>query len=146
MLVASMASTHTGKRYSALAEDCEPLTLLHMEAEYIGFMVSVESEMRLLRHIRGCTDCNAKLRPIYRGERDPIDELEELFAIDLQEKLLNSSSMLDVPLKVNYTDVDAYIEARIDWRLEKLHSILTSAEIELKNLSEKIKAEKQPSP
>jgi hypothetical protein len=134
MLVASMASTHTGRRYSALAEDCEPLTLLHMEAEYIGFMVS------------GCTDCNAKLRPIYRGERDPIDELEELFAIDLQEKLLNSSSMLDVPLKVNYTDMDAYIEARIDWRLEKLHNILTSAELELKNLSEKIKAEKQPSP
>lgn len=141
-----MASTQTGRRYSALAEDCEPLTLLHMEAEYIGFMISVESEMRLLRHIRSCGDCKAKLRPIYAGEREPTDELEELFAIDLQEKLLNSSSMLDVPLKADYSDANAYIEARIDWRLDKLHRILTNAELELKNLSEKIKTEKQFSP
>jgi hypothetical protein len=146
MLVASMASTQTGRRYSALAEDCEPLTLLHMEAEYIGFMISIESETRLLRHIRGCGDCKAKLRSIYAVEREPTDELEELFAIDLQEKLLNSSSMLDVPLKANYTDPNAYIDARIEWRLDKLQSILTTAELELKNLGERIKAGKQLSP
>jgi hypothetical protein len=141
-----MSSTHFGRRYSTLADECEPLTLLHMEAEYIGFMVSVESEMRLLNHIRGCYDCKTKLGLIYKGEMEPTDELEELFAIDLQEKLLNSSSMLDVPLKANYTNADTYIEARIDWRLHKLQSILANAELELKSLGEKIKAVKQPTP
>jgi hypothetical protein len=135
-----------GKKFSALAEDCEPLWLLHMEAEYIGFMVSVESESRLLRHVRGCGDCKKKLRLIHSGERTPGDELEELFSIDLNEKLLNSSSMLDCPLRGNYPDADAFIEARIDWRLEKLHNILQNAELELKNLSEKIRDGKQSSP
>lgn len=135
-----------GKKFSALAEDCEPLWLLHMEGDYIGFMVSVESEARLLRHVRGCRDCKAKLRLIHSGERSPIDELEELFSIDLPEKLLNSSSMLDCPLKANYPDADAYVEARIDWRLNKLQDIIANAELELKNLSEKIRDGKKISP
>ena len=141
-----MASQHMGKKFSALAEDCEPLWLLHMEAEYIGFMVSVESEARLLRHVRGCDDCKKKLRLIHSGERNPADELEELFSVDLPEKLLNSSSMLDCPLKANYPDADAYIEARVDWRLDKLQTILQNAELELKNLSEKIRDGNKPTP
>ena len=141
-----MASRHMGKKFSALADDCEPLWLLHMESEYIGFMVSLESEMRLLRHVYGCGECRGKLRLIYTGVREPSDELEELFAVDLQEKLLNSSSLPDVPLRTNYINADSYIEARIDWRLDKLQSILTNAELELKNLHEKIKAGKQSSP
>jgi hypothetical protein len=129
-----------GKKFSTLAEECEPLWLLHMESEYISFMVSLESEMRLLHHVRGCGECRAKIRLIYTGEREPNDELEELFAIDLQEKLQNSTSILDLPLRVNHNDADAYIEARIDWRLAKLKTIITNAELELKNLSDKIKA------
>ncbi len=138
-----MASQHMGKKFSALADDCEPLWLLHMEAEYIGFMVSVESEARLLRHVRGCSDCKAKLRLIHSGEKDPADEMEELFSVDLPEKLLTSSSMLDCPIRANYPDADAYIEARIGWRLDKLQNIIANAELELGNLSEKIKAGKK---
>ncbi len=132
-----------GKKFSVLAEDCEPLWLLHMESEYVSFMVSIESETRLLRHIRGCSSCRAKLRPIYIGERDPADELEELFAVDLPEKLLNSSALLDVPLRQNYEDSDAYVEARIKWRLDKLQDILRNAELELKNLGDKIRDSKK---
>ena len=40
-----MASESMGRRrFSALSEGCEPLWLLHMEADYIGFMVSIETE------------------------------------------------------------------------------------------------------
>ncbi len=138
-----MASQHMGKKFSALAEDCEPLWLLHMESEYVGFMVSVESETRLLKHIRDCPSCRAKLRSIFTGERDPADELEELFAVDLPEKLLNSSAILDVPLRENYDDPDAYVEARIKWRLEKLHDIMRNAELELKNIGDKIRDSKK---
>jgi hypothetical protein len=138
-----MASRHLGKKFTALAVDCEPLWLLHMEADYIGFLVSVETEMRLLGHIRECRGCRDKLALVFTGERDPADELEELFAVDLPEKLLNSSSMLDCPLKENFTDADEYIEARIKWRLDKLHDIISNAEIELKQLSEKIREKKE---
>jgi len=102
-------------------------------------MVSIESETRLLRHIRGCNDCKKKLRLIHARERTPTDELEELFSVDLPEKLLNSSSLLDCPLRANYLDAESYIESRIDWRLEKLRAILRDAEMELKNLNEKIR-------
>lgn len=141
-MVGLMASTHTGRRYTALAEDCEPLTFLHMEAEYIGFMVSLESEMRLLKHIRSCRVCKDKLAGIFTEARTPEDELDELFATNLNEKLGGNPSMTDCPAKMNYTDADTFIEARIDWRLNKLGKILSNAELELAQLSEKIKEEK----
>lgn len=134
-----MASRHMGKKFSALAEDCEPLWLLHVESEYVGFLVSVESEVRLLRHIRKCRACRDKLATIYMKERDPIDELETLFAVDLPDKLLNSSALLDCPLRDNYSNADDYIEARINWRLDKLKTIISNAEMELKQIGSKIK-------
>jgi hypothetical protein len=143
MFVEGMASRHMGKKFSALADDCEPLWLLHMEAEYIGFLVSVETETRLLEHIRTCSECRDKLAFIFNRERDPADELEELFAIDLPEKLLTSSTILDCPIRGHFKDADDYIEARIKWRLDKLREIISNAEIELKQLSEKIR-EKKP--
>jgi hypothetical protein len=134
-----MASRHMGKKFSALAEDCEPLWLLHVESEYVGFLVSVETEVRLLRHIRKCKACRDKLAPIYRKEREPTDELETLFAVDLPDKLLNSSALLDCPLRDNYANADDYIEARIKWRLTKLQTIISNAEMELKQIGSKIK-------
>ena len=134
-----MASRHMGKKFSALADDCEPLWLLHMEAEYIGFLVSVETEVRLLKHIHSCKACRDKIALVYSRERDPADELEELFAIDLPEKLLNSSAVLDCPRREKYPDADGYIEARISWRLDRLQTIISNAEIELKQLSTNIK-------
>jgi hypothetical protein len=110
-----------------------------VESDYIGFLVSVETEARLLKHIQKCRGCRDKLAPIYTKERDPVDELETLFAVDLPEKLLNSSAMLDCPLRDNYMNADDYIEARIKWRLEKLKNIVTNAEIELKQIGSKIK-------
>jgi len=145
MLVGFMASKHTGRRYTALSEDCEPLTFLHMEAEYIGFMVSIESEMRLLKHIRSCRGCKDKLTEIFTEARSPEDELDELFSTKLQEKLIGNPSMTDCPAKANYADADTFIEARIDWRLNKLGKILSDAELELAQVSEKIKEEKPTS-
>jgi len=138
-----MTSRRMGKKFSQLAEECEPLWLLHMETEYISFLVSIESEMRFLRHINSCEVCKNKLASIFSGQRDPFDELEELFAIELPEKLLHSSSMLDCPVKETYIEANKYIEARISWRLDKLQSILSNAELELKHLSGRIREESE---
>jgi len=142
-LVECMASRHTGRRFTALSEGCEPLWLLHMEAEYIGFMVSIESEMRLLEHIRSCRVCKDELAAIFIWSRSPEDELEELFAIDLQEKLAGNPSIADCPVKGNYIEADGYIEGRINWRLNKLGKIMSNIELELNHLSGRIREKRE---
>ncbi len=104
-----MASESMGRRrFSALAEGCEPLWLLHMEADYIGFMVSIETEIRLLEHIDSCRACMDKLAEVSNKVRDPADELEELFAVDLPEKLADKPGSEDCPIRDNFSDADAY--------------------------------------
>ena len=138
-----MASKKMGsKRFSALSEGCEPLWLIHMEAEYIGFMVGVESEIRFLEHIHGCGVCRDHHADIFTTKRDPSDELEETFAIDLPSKLGPENSNSKCPIKADYTDPNSFIEARIAWRLEKLHNLLADAELELGHLSGRINEEK----
>jgi len=137
-----MASESMGqKRFSALSEDCEPLWLLHMEAEYIGFMVSIETEMRLLRHLRSCRPCKNKLSDVFTAARDPVDELEELFASDLENRLVGKPATFYCPKRNDYTDADAFILARIDWRLNNLKKLLSDAELELGHLSGRIREE-----
>ncbi len=137
-----MASESMGqKRFSALSEDCEPLWLLHMEAEYIGFMVSIETEMRLLRHLRSCRPCKNKLSDVFTAARDPADELEELFASDLENRLVGKPTTFYCPKRNDYTDADAFILARIDWRLNNLKKLLSDAELELGHLSGRIREE-----
>jgi hypothetical protein len=137
-----MASESMGqKRFSALSEDCEPLWLLHMEAEYIGFMVSIETEMRLLRHLRSCRPCKNKLSDVFTAARDPADELEELFASDLENRLVGKPTTFYCPKRNDYTDADAFILARIDWRLNNLKKLLSDAELELGHLSGRIRGE-----
>lgn len=131
------------KRFSALSEGCEPLWLIHMEAEYIGFMVSIESEIRLLEHIRGCRVCRDKLDDVVAANREPADELEEIFATDLPDRLgLEDSHSEDCPVRSDYTAPDSFIEARIAWRRRRLDKLLLDAELELGHLSGRIKEEK----
>jgi hypothetical protein len=137
-----MASESMGRRrFSALSEGCEPLWLLHMEADYIGFMVSIESEVRLLEHIGSCRACMDKLAEVFREARDPADELEELFAVDLPEKLAGEPGSEECPRRGDYPDSDAFIKARIGWRIKKLKKLLADAELELGHLSGRIREE-----
>ena len=143
-----MASESMGRRrFSALAEGCEPLWLLHMEADYIGFMVGIETEIRLLEHIGSCHVCIEKLSEVSDKLQDPSDELEELFAVDLPERLAGKPGSEDCPIRDNYPDADTYIKARVDWRVKRLKKLLSDAEMELGHLSGRIREEgKKPTP
>jgi hypothetical protein len=137
-----MASESMGRRrFSTLAEECESLWLLHMEADYIGFMVSIETEIRLLEHIDSCRACMDKLAEVYNKVRDPADELEELFAVDLLVKLAGKPESEDCPVRDDFSDADVYIKARISWRVKKLKKLLSDAELELDHLSGRIMEE-----
>jgi hypothetical protein len=141
-----MASESMGRRrFSALAEGCEPLWLLHMEADYIGFMVSIETEIRLLEHIGSCISCMNKLSEVSNKVRDPTDELEELFSVDLPEKLADKPDSEDCPRRDDFHDADSCIKARIGWRVKKLKKLLSNAELELGHLSGRIREEAKKS-
>ncbi len=135
-----MASESMGRRrFSVLAEGCEQLWLLHMEADYIGFMVSIETEIRLLEHIGSCHTCMDKITEVSNQIRDPADELEELFTVELSERLSGTPNSEDCPRRNDFPDVDSYIKARIDWRVKKLKKLLSDAELELSHLSGRIR-------
>ena len=137
-----MASESMGRRrFSVLAEGCEPLWLLHMEADYIGFMVSIETEIRLLEHIGSCRACMDKLAEVSNRVRDPDDELEELFSVDLPEKLAGKPGSEGCSIRDNYPVADAYIKARVDWRVKRLKKLLSDAELDLGHLSGRIREE-----
>jgi hypothetical protein len=137
-----MASESMGRRrFSALAEGCEPLWLLHMEADYIGFMVSIETEIRLLEHIGSCIVCIDKLSEVTNKVRDPADDLEKLFAVNLPEKLADKPDSEDCPRRDDFPDADSYIKARIGWRVKRLKKLLSDAELELSHLSGRIREE-----
>jgi hypothetical protein len=132
-------------RFSALSEECESLWLLHMEADYIGFMVSIESEVRQLEHIGSCRVCMDKLNDIYKETHDPVDELEKIFAVDLPQNLAGIPGSEDYPRKSDYPDADAFIKARIGWRIKRLKNLLADAELELSHLSGRIREEEKKS-
>lgn len=125
-----------GRRAPALAGDCEPLWLLHTESEYISFLVNLESEERSLRHLLTCSTCRDTLSKIFTGEREPIDELERLFSQDLPARLGNGYGC---PEMRDFSQAGAFIDARVGWRLERLRKLRTDAELELGQLSEKIR-------
>ena len=124
------------RRVPVLTGDCESLWLLHTEAEYISFLVSLEAEERSLRHLQSCPTCREALSKITSGEREPTDELERLFSPDLPARLGGESGC---PEKGDYTEAGAYLDARIIWRLESLRRLRTDAELELGHLSERIR-------
>ncbi len=134
-----MAARNEGdRRAPALAGECEHLWLLHTEAEYISFLVSLESEERSLRHLLSCPTCRAALSRIFTGGREPADELERLFSLELPARLGGGSGC---PEASDYKDAGAFIDARINWRLGMLRKLRTDAELELGHLSERIRKE-----
>jgi hypothetical protein len=143
-----MASESMGRRrFTLLAEGCEQLWLLYMEADYIGFMVSIETEIRFLEHIGSCHTCMDKMSEVSNQIRDPVDELEELFTVELSERLLGKPNLEDCPRRDEFSDVDSFIKARIDWRVKKLKTLLSDAELDLHHLSGRIREDvKKPTP
>ena len=125
------------------AESCEPLWLLAVESEYIGFLVSLESEKRVLEHIASCETCRSRLRTVIE-KAESEDELDEVFHRELNLwRGESSSATKNCPLRDDFQEIDSYIDARITWRVGILRKLSSDAELELSHLSERIKDEKK---
>ncbi len=129
-------------KVTSAAENCEPLWLLAVESEYVGFLVSLESEKRVLEHIASCEDCRRRLRTVIE-KAESEDELDEVFHRELNAWMGGSSSAtINCPLRDDFQDIDSYIDARITWRVGVLRELSNDAELELGHLSNRIKDEK----
>jgi hypothetical protein len=111
-------------------EACEKLELLLVEGKYLSFIVELSAEKNVLKHIKKCKECRKWVKNDIDGE-----EIHEYFG-----KLFDTI-VYDpiVPKYSNYEDVDSFIDARINWRLERLDELLKNAEMELDDLGENIK-------
>lgn len=129
-------------KVTSAAESCEPLWLLAVESEYIGFLVSLESEKRVLEHIASCEDCRRRLRTVIE-KAESEDELDEVFHRELNNWRGGvQSETINCPLREDFQEIDSYIDARITWRIGILRKLSIDAELELSHLSERIKDEK----
>jgi len=130
-------------KVTSAAESCEPLWLLAVESEYVGFLVSLESEKRVLEHIASCENCRSRLRTVIE-KAESEDELDEIFHRELNTWIGESSSATkNCPLRDDFQNIDSYIDARIVWRVGILRNLSCDAELELGHLSERIKEEKK---
>ena len=130
-------------RVEHAGDNCESLWLLAMESEYISFLVSLESEKGILEHYLACKKCQERLCNIIK-QAESEDQLDEIFHRDLNQWIgTSSNSSKDCPNINDYIDSEAFIKARIAWRLKVLSTLATDAELELGHLSERIKEEKK---
>ena len=108
------------KPVSVWGGDCETMKLLGLEGEYLSFLLDMEVELGLLRHVLGCNLC---LRTI--KERISGDEKSELGAI---------GELFDDAMGVNVVDLDELVERRISQRIEQLERLKEDADLELGDL------------
>ena len=107
-----------GLRDSLNPGSCEDFKLLALEGEYTSFMVQLEAERALLRHLLECQFCRGNLQKMIEGEFNPaFISLSGLFRTD--EEVL---------------DIDSFIDDRLNERVEKLDRLFEDARSELMSL------------
>ena len=100
--------------------DCEAMRLLGLEGEYLSFLLDMEVELGLLRHVLGCSMCLETIKGQISGEGESdLGTIGELF---------------DDAMGVNVVDLDDLVERRISQRIEQLERLKKDADLELEDL------------
>jgi len=103
--------------------------------------MDLETELALLKHIVGCDGCRMKIKGMIDvdGARD--DLWGRLFCRDLPEIMgKKGDSSEPCPDREQYEDIDGFMDARVDWRIRRVQEIMSSAEVELGDLQERLKS------
>ena len=100
--------------------DCEAMKLLGLEGEYLSFLLDMEVELGLLRHVLGCNVCLGTIKERISGEgKNELGTIGELF---------------NDAIGVNVVDLDELVERRIRQRIEQLERLKEDADLELEDL------------
>jgi hypothetical protein len=114
-----------------LANNCESLNLISLKGEYIAFILEIEIELNYLEHFLNCPKCLAEL--IKKVENKEVDGIwGNIFYGEEKNDQVEKSNYMGFPT------TEMFVEARIQWRLERLRSLAVDAEMELENLQERI--------
>jgi len=110
-------------------EICETVELLRIEGKYLYFIVELSTEIKTLEHAKKCEECREWIRDNIDGE-----EIYELYGN------LFDTTVYDpiVPKYADYEDLDSFIDARINWRIERLDNLYENAEMELQDLKKRL--------
>jgi hypothetical protein len=100
--------------------DCETMRLLGLEGEYLSFLLDMEVELGLLRHVLGCNMCLRTIKERISGEgKSALGAIGELF---------------DDAIGVNVMELGDLVERRINQRIEQLERLKEDAGLELEDL------------
>jgi hypothetical protein len=100
--------------------DCEAMRLLGLEGEYLAFLLDMEVELGLIRHVLGCDMCLRTIKERISGEGNG-----ELGAI---------GELFDDVIASNVVDLEELVERRIRQRIEQLERLKEDADLELEDL------------
>lgn len=118
---------------------CDVFRLLELRGEYESFIVDLESELAFLRHITECKLCWEKAKTMVNGEGSEDSWWSNLFSGMLPETLGEDQlSVEPCPRLDDYGDLEAFIAARVRWRIQRVEGIRDDAEIELADLKDRL--------
>jgi hypothetical protein len=110
-------------------EDCEQLNLRRLEGSYLKFIVENHAELSLLEHVENCSTCRGQLKKLVETDGSSTD-FGSLFQREADDP--------EAPRFTDQRDGKSFIDARIQWRRNRLTRLNESAEAELEDLRERI--------
>ncbi|MHA2176489.1 MAG: hypothetical protein ACXACP_04695 [Candidatus Hodarchaeales archaeon] len=117
----------------------EVFRLLELREEYTAFIVDLESELAFLKHIEDCKLCREEAKMMVNSERGEDTWWSQLFSRWLPEIFgEDQTSVEPCPCLDDYRDLDAFIDARVRWRIQRVEGIRGDAEIELADLQDRL--------
>jgi hypothetical protein len=117
----------------------EVFRLLELREEYAAFIADLESELSYLKHFMDCKLCWEKAKIIVNRERGDDSWWSNLFSRIFPESLGEDQVLVEsCPRLDDYSDLDAFIAARIRWRIQRVEGIRGDAEIELADLQNRL--------
>ena len=118
---------------------CDVFRLLELRGGYESFIVDLESELAFLRHIADCKLCGEEAKTMVDREGGDDTWWSNLFSGRLPEILGEAQlSVEPCPRLDDYGDLEAFIAARVRWRIQRVEGIRGDAEIELADLKDRL--------
>ena len=110
-------------------EDCEQLNLRRLEGSYLKFIVENHAELGLLEHVENCVKCREHIKTLVETSGHSAD-FGNLFQREIDDPA--------APRFTDHRDPKDFIDARIQWRKNRLTQLNESAEAELEDLRRRI--------
>ena len=118
---------------------CEAFRLLELRRDYESFIVDLESELAFLRHIVECKICGEEAKRMVDSEESDDPWWSNLFSGMLPENLGEAQDSVEpCPRLDDYEGLEAFIGARVRWRIQRVEGIRGDAEIELTDIIDRL--------